>query len=89
MPQRLRLKKQKSTAPVPDDAATSVDKHESTALVPDAPTSAGSEDDTNGGPTPKTIGCICGYTCGTAKALDKHLANFGNNPNHAPHYTFA
>jgi len=98
-------KKQQSTASVPDAAATSVKTHESTApvpdavtssdkkqqsttLVPDAPTSAGS-DDTSGGPIPVTIGCVCGYTCGTAKALDKHLANFANNPNHSSNYTFA
>lgn len=28
--------------------------------------------------------CICGYTCGTAAALERHLARFAGQPGHAP-----
>mmetsp|Transcript_103567 Transcript_103567/g.198803 ORF Transcript_103567/g.198803 Transcript_103567/m.198803 type:complete len:183 (+) Transcript_103567:2-550(+) len=28
------------------------------------------------------IGCICGYTCGTAKALQRHLDKFSGNASH-------
>merc|ERR1711920_678722 len=31
------------------------------------------------GPT-KEIGCKCGYSCGTMKALEKHLDKFKGNP---------
>merc|ERR1719313_1539934 len=37
-------------------------------------------------PAPETeteIGCICGFSCGTQKALDKHLARFPDDPAHA------
>merc|ERR1712217_936260 len=33
------------------------------------------------GPT-KEIGCKCGYSCGTMKALEKHLDKFKGNPAH-------
>ena len=29
------------------------------------------------------IGCVCGFSCGTQKALDKHLARFPDDPAHA------
>merc|ERR1719421_850217 len=29
------------------------------------------------------MGCICGYSCGTRAALDKHLARFPGDPAHA------
>ena len=34
-------------------------------------------------PPGKNIGCKCGYSCGTIKALDKHLARFLCDPSHA------
>merc|ERR1719240_1790086 len=29
------------------------------------------------------MGCICGYSCGTQAALNKHLARFPGDPSHA------
>lgn len=84
----------KPTPPKAMDATASpVKKQQSAVPAKDAPTSpasAGGSDVNDGGKSPPaTIGCICGYTCGTAKALDKHLANYANSPDHGPQYTFA
>lgn len=38
------------------------------------------------GPT-KEIGCKCGYSCGTMKALEKHLDKFKDNPSHEAQVT--
>merc|ERR1719408_997556 len=51
-----------------------------------APSRASREPPRDTGPS-QDIGCKCGYSCGTMKALEKHLAKFPGDPAHEARVT--